>query len=90
MSIRTEDSIFTSCILEVDRRLLWAVLALVLVGAIFVVSAGSVSAERINQPWYYFLVKSIPFYVIGLITLFVASMLQKKWVLISWAAILLW
>ena len=81
MSIRTEDSKFTSWILEVDRRLLWAVLALVLVGAIFVVSAGSVSAERINQPWYYFLVKSIPFYVIGLITLFVASMLQKKWVL---------
>ena len=81
MSIRTEDSTFTSWILEVDRRLLWAVLALVLVGAIFVVSAGSVSAERINQPWYYFLVKSIPFYVIGLITLFVASMLKKKWVL---------
>ena len=78
MSIRTEDSKFTSWILEVDRRLLWAVLALVLVGAIFVVSAGSVSAERINQPWYYFLVKSIPFYVIGLITLFVPACCKRN------------
>lgn len=82
---RTEESKLTSWYFEVDRRLLWALMVLIFVGVLFMVSAGSVAAERIGQPWHFFILKALPFYFIGLITLFVASMLNKKWVLgISW------
>ncbi len=79
--IRSEDSVLTSWYFEVDRRLLWAVLILIFTGMLFMVSAGSVAAERIGQPWHFFIVKALPFYMIGLGTLFCASMLNKKWVL---------
>ncbi len=78
---RTEESKITSWYFEVDRRLLWALLVLIFVGVLFMVSAGSVAAERIGQPWYFFIVKALPFYFIGLVTLFITSMLNKKWVL---------
>lgn len=78
---RSEESKLTSWYFEIDRRLLGCVLLLVFIGMLFVVSAGSVSAERIGQPWHYFMLKMMPFYVIGLVTLFAASMLDKKWVL---------
>ena len=82
---RTEESKLTSWYFEVDRRLLWALMVLIFVGVLFMVSAGSVAAERIGHPWHFFILKALPFYFIGLITLFVASMLNKKWVLgISW------
>ena len=49
------------------------------------ISAGHAAAGRIGEPWYFFIVKALPFYFIGLATMFVASMLNKKWVLrISW------
>ena len=82
---RTEESKLTSWYFEVDRYLLWALLILIFVGVLFMVSAGSVAAERIGQPWHFFILKAMPFYFIGLITLFVSSMLNKKWVLgLSW------
>lgn len=82
---RTEDSKLTSWYFEIDRRLLICLVGLIFVGMLFMVSAGSVAAERINQPWYYFFVKAVPFYIIGLGTLFVTSMFNKKWVLrLSW------
>lgn len=78
---RTEESKLTSWYFEVDRFLLGALLILIFTGMLFMVSAGSVAAERIGQPWHFFIIKALPFYVIGLITLFVTSMLNKKWVL---------
>ncbi len=82
---RTEESKLTSWYFEVDRRLLGALLILIFTGVLFMISAGSVAAERIGQPWHFFILKALPFYCIGLTTLFVASMLNKKWVLgISW------
>lgn len=77
---RTEESKLTSWYFEIDRRLLGAVLALIFIGVIFMISAGSVSAERKGWEWYRFVVKMIPFYLIGLTTLFASSMLTKKWV----------
>lgn len=79
--IRTEESKFTSWFYEVDRTLLWFILGLIFVGMWAAVSAGSVSAERIGQPWYFFIVKALPFYGMGIVTLFVSSMLDKKWIL---------
>ncbi len=78
---RTEESNFTSWFYEIDRTLLWFILGLIFVGVWAAISAGSVSAERIGQPWHYFIVKALPFYGFGIATLFVSSMLNKKWVL---------
>ena len=78
---RTEDSKLTSWYFEIDRRLLGCVLLLITLSGIFALSAGSVAAERIGQPWHYFLVKAIPFYCIGLVFLITSSFLNRKWVL---------
>ena len=78
---RIEDSKLTSWYFEIDRRLLGCVLLLIALSAVFVVSAGSVAAERIGQSWYFYLVKAIPFYILGLVFLLGASFLNKKWVL---------
>ncbi len=78
---RTEESKLTSWYFEIDRRLLVCLLAMISIGVIFAISAGSVAAERIGQPWHFFAIKAIPFYIIGLVTLFVASMLNKRQVL---------
>ena len=79
---RNDDSKLTSWYFEIDRRLLGCVLLLIALSSIFVVSAGSVAAERIGQPWYFYLVKAIPFYCVGLVFLFASSFLTKKQVLL--------
>ena len=86
---RNDDSKLTSWYFEIDRRLLGCVLLLIALSAIFVVSAGSVAAERIGMPWYFYLVKAIPFYCLGLMFLFASSFLNTKWVLRVSAANLL-
>lgn len=78
---RTEESKLTSWYFEIDRPLLGCLVVLIFTGMLFMVSAGSVAAERIGQPWHFFIMKALPFYIIGLATLFGASMLNKKWVL---------
>jgi len=89
---RGEESRFTNWYFETDRKLLFAVIVLALIGMWAMVSAGSVAAERMNppQPWHFFLVKALPFYAVGLITLLVSSAFSKKWVLrIAWANVFL-
>lgn len=82
---RTEESKLTSWYFEIDRHLLALVLILVMIGMLFTVSAGSVVATTLHKPWYYFFTKAFPFYCIGLGTLFVVSMTNKKFVLsLSW------
>jgi len=78
---RTEDSRLTSWYFEIDRPLLWCLVGLIFVGMWAMISAGSVAAERIGQPWFFFILKALPFYGIGLATLFITSTLNKKWVL---------
>lgn len=78
---RTEESKLTSWYFEIDRRLLWCVVGLIFIGMWAMVSAGSVAAERIGQPWFFFILKALPFYAIGMVTLFVSSMMNKKWVI---------
>lgn len=79
--VRTEESRLTSWLFEVDRPLLLCVLLMMLLSLVFSVSAGSVAAERINQPWSFFFIKALPFYGLGLGVLLFASFLSKKWVL---------
>lgn len=78
---RTEESKLTSWFFEIDRRLLYMVLLLMLIGMFFAVSAGSVVAYQKGWPWYRFLVKGLPFYGMGLVVLFGASLLNKKIIL---------
>ena len=78
---RTEESRLTSWFFEIDRRLLYMVLLLMVIGMFFAISAGSVVAENLGEHWYFFFKKGLPFYGIGLATLFVASLLSKKIVL---------
>ena len=78
---RSEDSGLTSWYFEIDRRLLGWILTLIFVGVICVISAGSVQALRKGLSSYFFLHKMIPFYIVGIGTLFVSSMFNKKWVL---------
>lgn len=78
---RTEESKLTSWYYEIDRRLLGGVLLMIFIGMLFALSAGSVAAERIGQPWHFFLVKAIPFYIMGFVFLFGSSFLTKKQVL---------
>ena len=78
---RIEESKLTSWYFETDRRLLGCVLVMILLSVVFVVSAGSIKAEHMGEPWYYFLLKATPFYIAGLITLFGTSFLNKKQVL---------
>lgn len=78
---RSEESKLTSWYFETDRRLLGCVLVMILLSVVFVVSAGSIKAEHMGEPWYYFLLKATPFYIAGLITLFATSFLNKKQIL---------
>ena len=78
---RKDESKLTSWYFEIDRRLLGCVLLMIGLSAIFVVSAGSVAAERIGKPWHFYLIKAIPFYCAGLAFLFSTSFLNRKWVL---------
>ena len=77
----SEESGFTDWYFKTDRRLLGWVLLLIFVGVLCVISAGSVQAIRKGWAWYYFLQKMLPFYFLGVGTLLVSSMFNRKWVL---------
>jgi len=84
---RTDDSKLTDWYFGTDRWLLLYVGIMIFVGMIATISTGSANEIRTlgKYPWYHFVVKMLPFYVCGLGTLFITSMLNKKGVLyISW------
>lgn len=87
--LRTEESKLTSWYFEIDRKLLVYVLAMIVISIICMISAGSVAAERLGHPWNYYIIKAIPFYIVGTLLLLGTSMLNKKWVmLLSWADVI--
>ncbi len=77
---RGEDSKLTSWYFEIDRKLLGLILLLVVISAITMFTAGAAQAARMipQQPWFYFIKKAIPAYVLGLGCLFGCSMLNKQ------------
>ena len=80
---RGEDSKLTSWYFEIDRKLLGVILFLVCVGAVMMITAGAAQAAHMRppQPWFYFIVKAIPAYILGLGCLFGFSMLNKQQVI---------
>ncbi len=75
---RGEESKLTSWYFEIDRGLLGLILVLVVIGAITMITAGSAEAAKMGQPWFFFIKKAIPPYLIGLFCLFGCSMLSKQ------------
>lgn len=78
--IRSEESVLTDWYFRVDRRLLAMVLLLTFVSVLFMISAGSVAAEREGHAWHFFILKALPWYGLGLTTMFAVSMFNTKWV----------
>lgn len=88
---RTDDSQLTDWYFGTDRWLLLYVGIMIFVGMIASISTGSANSIRVHGalPWYHFFVKMFPFYIVGLGTLFVTSMFNKKWVLkLAWLNVL--
>jgi len=80
---RGEESKLTSWFFEIDRGLLGAILGLVAISIYAMVSAGSAQAARMSppQPWFYFLLKALPAYFVGVVCLLATSMLNTKQVI---------
>jgi len=77
---RYEESKLTSWFFEIDRNLIYMVLALMGVGLIMAISAGSAEANRLSLPWYNFIARFLLFNVVGICVLVFTSMLNKKWI----------
>ena len=75
---RGEESKLTAWYFELDRGLLTMILLLVVIGAITMITAGSAEAAKMGQPWFFFIKKAIPAYMLGLTCLFGCSMLSKQ------------
>ena len=78
---RGEESRLTSWYFEIDRGLLCLILFMVVIGAITMITAGSAEAAKMGQPWFFFIKKAIPAYLVGLVCLFGSSMLNKQGVI---------
>ena len=74
----SEESKLTSWYFEIDRKLLCMILLLVVIGAITMITAGSAQAAKMGQPWFFFIKKAFPIYLLGLACLFGCSMLNKQ------------
>lgn len=82
---RGEESRLTNWYFRTDKKLISLLAILLLASIIMMLSAGSAEANRLSQPWYHFLQKATPFYLLGIFSLFFCSMLNKKWILyIAW------
>lgn len=83
--VRGEESKLTSWYFRTDLSILWLLLALFCFSLVMMIGAGSAEAIRLSKPWYHFLQRATPFYLLGIFSLFFCSMLNKKWIIwLSW------
>jgi len=75
---RGEESKLTSWYFEIDKTLLKMIFGLMFVGLLVLLSAGSADAIRLGHPWYFFIKKAFLPYTVGLMSLFVCSIMNKK------------
>lgn len=88
---RTDDSKLTDWYFGIDRWLIIYIFIMIAIGVIATFFTGSANIIRTHgrMPWYHFFVNMLPFYILGIGTLFAASMFNKKWVIkISWLNVL--
>lgn len=87
---RTDDSRFTDWYYGIDRKVLWCVLILILIGMIAAISTGSAMTVRKGWHWYHFFVKMLPFYIGGFATMFAISLMNKRNVMIvAWLNVII-
>ena len=83
--VRGEESKLTSWYFRTDLSILWLLGLLLFASIIMMIGAGSAEAIRLSKPWYHFLQRATPFYLLGIFSLFFCSMLNKKWIIwLSW------
>ena len=75
---RGEESKLTDWYFEIDKRLLGMVLLLIGIGLITMIAAGAADAARVGDPWFAYIKKAFIPYTIGIVSLFVISMLNKQ------------
>ena len=91
---RSAESTFTSWYFSIDKKLFGLVLLMVLIAMLMAISSGSAMFVRTMNmthkiQWYDFFVRMIPFYLIGVITLFGVSMTNHKTVMkLAWADVI--
>ena len=75
---RGDESKLTSWYYEIDRNLLVMILALVAIGLLTMITAGSADAARLGRPWFFYIQQGFVPYMFGLVCLFGFSMLNKQ------------
>ena len=92
---RSNESIFTNWYFSIDKTLFGLVLLMIFIAMIMAISSGSAMFVRTmnmrhNIEWYEFLIRMIPYYLIGVGTLFGVSMLGRNSVMkLAWADLIL-
>ena len=89
---RSHESIFTSWCFEVDKKLVWLVLLMLLVAVIMAISSGSANFVRTGGrvQWYVFFLRTMLFCSVGLLTMICISMTSKKTIMkIAWTDLII-
>jgi len=88
---RSNESIFTNWYFSIDKTLFGLVLLMIFIAMIMAISSGSAMFVRTMNmrhsiEWYEFFIRMIPYYVIGIATLFGVSMVGRNTVMkLAWA-----
>ena len=79
---RTEETRISNWFFGIDRKIIISILLLVCISIVTIYSTGSLKAVNLGLPSYSLLLKMIPWYFIGLVSLFLLSFGNKKFVII--------
>lgn len=88
---RSNESIFTNWYFSIDKKLFGLVLLMIFIAMIMAISSGSAMFVRTMNmrhsiEWYDFFVRMIPYYLIGIATLFGVSMVGRNTIMkLAWA-----
>ena len=87
---RSNESIFTNWYFSIDKKLFGLVLLMIFIAMIMAISSGSAMFVRTMNmrhsiEWYDFFVRMIPYYLIGIATLFGVSMVGRNTIMkLAW------
>ena len=76
---RTDNNLLTKWWLGVDKIVLFAVLGLIVFGALMVCSTGPYAAQRARLDELFYIKKMLVYIPVGIVSLFVLSFMKIKW-----------
>ena len=65
---------------SIDLKALANIIFIMLIGMLLLTSAGSGTAEKLGLPYYFFIKKQLIFLLIGILTIFILSALDEKYI----------